>query len=413
MKFLILCMIALLCTAAIAQDSWTFKPSVYARGGVSMKSNMTQRISNKNVLNLGIWSEESNAVSNPLTEVTIEAKKGDEVKLVYGIDVDNNTRHVDGSTTSGALRERLAYIEFYQGPRSLWFGNRAYRGDGDYLARNFVLDEHNMLGGGIRLENFIGKWHTELAYGVKEHTDPFGDDNQTTAPYVINLYINKWERPLATGKFKVNLELHDVNPKIRKVNESSNSYAHMIGAQFQDWGAKIFGANWYNMLVVNYSRGFIYGGSMKSAFNDANKDNKPSKYLVKWAGDIKKGNKGIYYSNQMQRHMGKGQDKRIVFWDVNVRPVMGITEHLSTGIDLAQRFVSESPNCVDYEWACYQTNGRYSLMLAYNLKDQPFDTPVLSMFVGHMKRRGSTEFTSGSAKKKHENFIRLNYEISI
>lgn len=392
---------------SLAFANWNITPNIYSRGGITVKDDFSKKENKKNTngddnkarFNLGAWSEESNAISDPLTEVTMTFFNSKNVKYVYGVDVNNSNRQVDGTAVS--LNERLNFITFIKENNSLWFGNRAYRGDGDYLSRSFPFDEHNMFGGGIRLEK-KGPVNIEFAYGVKQNTDP----------HIINLFINKIEYPLANGKIKTNLEMHQVNSEVS--NEKSKAY--MAGIQFQRWGDKIGTGSLYNIFLINYSHGYMYGGGMQSAYNSSNKNTPASKWVVKWGGDFKAKKYGVFYTFKYQDHMGDAEKQRWAFVDLHIRPVYAFTENVTFGLDYQQRVITDG--AVDIDWGetdNYKlgSSKRAALMVAYNMTNKPFDDPTISIFVGHIIKEIPTVFYSDEGACKSENFVRFNYEISI
>ncbi len=395
-------------TETTQSSSWKLTPHLYSRGGITLSENLSKQGAGRNEFNLGSWGNESNTIANPLTEATIEFSK-DNIKYVYGIDVDNNMRYYDNSPNPSVdrsdLSERLNYLVFTEDKYTFWAGQRAYRGDGDYLTGSFPLDDHNMLGTGVRLEK-IGHLNIEFAYGVKR--------NEDTHLNTVNILINKLEYPLKNGKIKTNLEFHQVNNKEAEQNESK---AFMGGVQWQRWGDKLWGGSLYNIALINYSKGYIYGGGMQSAYNSVDKDKQASKIVVKWEGDFKTKTSALYYTFKYQNHKG-ATDESWQFVDIYMRQLQSLTTHFSVGIDLAKRVVMDEGESV-LGWGDYkdsiknQGTSRYALMFKYSLKNSPFDGPSLSMFVGHIEKDKAITYYNGESATKSENFIRLNYEISI
>jgi len=379
--------------------SATFTPHIYSRGGITNSDDLKSQGLQKANFNLGAWAEESNAISDPLTEVTLEAKM-DNFTYTYGVDAGNNRRYIDQSNTQTSISERLNFLTFTEDNLSVWFGQRAYRGDGDYLTRAFPFDEHNMYGGGIRLEKVAGL-NIEFAYGEKE----------VQTPRVINLFINKIEKPLSNGKIKTNLELHKVNGTL----EQERMYAYMGGIQYQRWGDKFLLGNLYNLFMINYSHGYIYGGNMQSAYNALNENDQASKLVIKWGGDWKiPSSKALYYNFKYQHHEGNGNNEKWVYLDSYLRPVTAISSHIAGGIDLAYRTVLKEPARDLWDGNAYgQETFRAALMLSYHMKEKMFDLPSISLFAGHIIKDKATSFYSNKAASREENFIRLNYEVSI
>lgn len=394
MRLIIL--VLLISISSFASD-WNFDFHLYSRGGITTSAKMDKKAASKDVFNLGAWGDESNTIRNNLTELTVEAKFKKNFKYVYGVDVDNNARFQGESSTP--LNERLNYIEFLENKYSVWAGSRAYRGDGDYFTQSWPLDEHNLFGGGIRLEKILNL-NIEFAYGIKKVTDP----------YTINIFINKLEYPLKNGKIKTNIEIH-------KVNDASDMYkslTYMGGLQVQRWGDKLFGGDLYNIFVVNYSHGYVYGGAMQSVFNTEDKELLASKYLVKWGGDWKSKVYGFYYTLQYQHHGSFTKRIKWSFVDVYLRPVYIINSRFTTGVDYAQRYIID--NHVGTDWGAdnykLYENKRLALMLAYGLKDKNFGSPNIRAFVGRMIGEKSREYFSGEGSKRDETFVRLDYEVS-
>ncbi len=393
--------LAIISFTLLAGD-WNLDPHLYSRGGITVKDDFSRKGVNEENFNLGAWSGESNAFAPPLTEITLEVKKGDKFKYTYGVDVGNNMRFFDKNTTPTPLNERLNFVEFiHSAQTSFWFGQRAYRGDGDFLTRSFPFDEHNMLGGGVRMEK-IGPVNLEFAYGIKERTEQ---------SRLINILINKAEYPLSNGKIKTNLELHQINDK----KSQNRSTAYMGGVQFQRWGDKVFGGDLYNLFLLNYSNGDIYGGSMRSAFNSSDKDSLASKWLLQWSGDFKTPNYATYYTFKYQNHLGADGNQDWSYLDIHLRPIYILNKNFLTGIDCQRRIVINDSLVAGAtniaSWAADQDGSRIALMVAYALEDKQYELPTISMFVGTIQKDRATQFYSGQSASKSENFIRVNYEI--
>ncbi len=396
MEKLSFALLILISTVAVAKD-WKFTPHIYSRGGVTSTADLRKEGNGKEKFNLGSWNDESNAFRNNLTEITIEAQYNNKMKYTYGMDTDDSNRYYkkDDSSEKKPLNERLNFIEFYGENKSFWFGNRASRGDGDYLLQNWPLDNHNMFGGGARFEK-LGPLNIEFAYGLRRDVNP----------YNINLYINKIEMPLPNGKIKTNIEMHTVNN--RDTNQKSKAY--IVGGQFQRWGDKIYGGNLYNIFVVNYSKGRIYGGTMQSAFDSSNKNDLASKYLVKWGGDYKFNKYGIYYTFQYQNHRSKDKSEHWELIDFQLRPIFAITDNINTGIDYAMR---EELHATAKPWWAEADVERIALMLSYNMKNDTFGNPAVRAFIGQIHSEVPRQYVSNELAKRKEKFIRLDYEISI
>jgi len=377
-------------------SSWKLSPHLYSRGGATFNGQLSKKAISKEAFNAGAWGDESNAIRNNLTEITLNVSYGKNFKYVYGVDVDNSNRFFDKNDTKMPLNERLSYLEFYEGDFSFWFGNRAFRGDGDYLIQNWPLDEHNMLGGGIQIKE-IGPVNIEFAYGIRKESDP----------YTRNILINKIVYPLPAGKIKTNIELHQINAE----NSGEKSLAWIGGAQYQRWGDRILGGSLYNIAVVNLSRGNIYGGTMQSAFNKVSKHEAATKILVKWGGDWKAKGYGLYYAVQYQDHRGDDSNEKWSFVDIYARPVYALTKNITTGFDYVMREVFTHENLTWDSWNTHEAV-RAAIMLAYNLSNRMFDTPSFRIFTGRMMSEKPRNYFSGEEETKADNFIRFDYEIS-
>ena len=405
MKNLLLLTICLMCLNLYAE--WKMKPNIYSRGGITLKEDLSAKASLKDNFNLGPWSQESNAISDPLTEITLTASQGDSIRYTYGVSVSSNERLCDGSEkglnerfydgSEKGLNERLNFVEFLNKNQSIWFGQRAYRGDGDYLTRSFPFDEKNMLGGGVRFEKF-GPVNLEFAYGVAVQS----------APYNVNMFINKIEYPLSNGKIKSNIELH----KVSDSNDANKSMAYMAGVQWQRWGDKLLGGSLYNIALINYSSGYI-GGTMESVYKNLNKDKAESKILIKWGGDYKTKKFATFYTFKYQGHKGAEANQSWSYLDIHLRPVYAFFERYSYGVDFQTRLILNDEDSGVKSGASNGEATRIALMIAYNLKDKSFDLPNISMFVGTMSKGKDTDFYGTGTSKKSATFIRLNYEISI
>ena len=426
---------------AFESKDWDFTPIIYSRGGMTLKDDFSKRGPTKNDTtneinynqswNLGPYGEETNAISPALTELTMEIVYKKQVKYVYGVDVKNNTRFYEHDRTNRdegtGLNERLNYVEFYNGPYSLWFGQRAYRGVGEYLTGTFPFDELNMLGGGVRIER-VGPFNLEFAYGVKEGNDEDYWDNSATGgtatdqneieKRTINMLVSKIEYPLTNGMIKTNFQFHRNNALY--ATQRTNSY--IAGVQWQRWGDQVLGGSLYNIIYVNYSHGHIAEGYMRSALDQTREDRVPSKLVVKYGGDLKGNLWGAFWNFEYHKHMGKEWpwnqstpvDASWSYIDAYFRPLFVINPNLTWGVDYAQRIVLEDSLMTNSE-RFYHDSGatRVALMLGYNLKKRPFDMPNISLFVGRMIKDKATTFFEDDAAKRESNFIRLNYQISI
>ncbi|MCX6128020.1 MAG: hypothetical protein NTX25_03020, partial [Proteobacteria bacterium] len=117
----------------LAQD-WSFSPEIYARGGVTYKSDFSKEAGfgdgREKAFNLGPYNEES-LIASPLTEVTVHANYGDSFRFHYGVNVSGNRQFQysdeKSPTSRSFVAERLAYGEFRasQG-MSFWSGHRPF-----------------------------------------------------------------------------------------------------------------------------------------------------------------------------------------------------------------------------------------------------------------------------------------------
>jgi hypothetical protein len=423
MKYLVLIGLVLGSGAAVA-EKWEFTPHIYSRGGVTLNRPMTKEQSDYKAFNFGPWLEESNSMNGSLTELTLESSLGGRVKHFYGVSTDNNSRFltpdVGAEENKEQLSERINYVEFIDGNRSIWFGQRPYRGDGEFLTGGFPFDEHNMLGGGIRY-NELGPVNVEFAYGVKRGSND-ATTGVATTPYTTNIVINKVEYPLSKGRIKSNLEYHQTN----YFNETGDDkvIGLMAGVQLQDWDRSLLGGNLYNIVLVNYSSGHIYGGAMRCMFDSTDPDTPASKLVMQWAGDWKAGGYGVYFVNRYSQHMGKDGDngdgseilsEADMTWatyDAIIRPQYALTSNWTLGVEYAKRTILTEGEGVP-DWGKNQGAVRHAGMVAYNPKDNLFGTPVIRLFAGTMKRDNETEYFSGDNLSKTRNFFRLSYEVSV
>ncbi|MEI8348475.1 MAG: hypothetical protein WCG27_13480 [Pseudomonadota bacterium] len=399
-------------------DKWDFKPGIYSRGGITLNSSFAKRDTNsedgynKYRFNLGSWGDETNAIRPNLTEAQMDFTYGKKVRYVYGFDVNGDQRYIAGGNGNPkSLQQRLNYLEYYKGNQTYWFGQRAYRGDIEFLTGSWALDEHNMLGGGVKVEK-IGPFNTEFAYGVKQ---------SNVDPYVVDILINKTEYPLSNGKIKSNLEYHKVHNNSRGGKDRTTAY--LAGLEFQRWGDKIAGGNWYNRLVANYSRGNVYGGTMQSAFNSADATKLAHKYLAQWNGDWGLTSFKIFYNLQYQLHLGDknfgpAASHKWQFVNTFIRPVYVLTSNMNVGIDYAARYRLGTPRGLeDLGWGTEvytKTYGvqRVALMWDYHLDDKPFDLATVRFFVGRMFAEKPRPYFTDQYRRE-ETFVRLAYEVAI
>ncbi|MBF0300417.1 MAG: carbohydrate porin [Oligoflexia bacterium] len=163
----------------------------------------------------------------------------------------------------------LEMKEIFATPKvGLWAGSRMYRGSDIHLFDSWVLDNHNLTGGGVYL-NFDG-WKSELAVGTKKDISLQNvGSSSLTAESQRTILIDKMEFPIVgKQKIKTNLEYQYVAPTAGNYNNTPtvtgsgvtgvkipSANGVMIGAQ---WG--IWGDDWYNNIFVNFGFGDVIGG---------------------------------------------------------------------------------------------------------------------------------------------------------
>ncbi len=417
---------------------WDFKPVIFSRGGLTMPTDLSKTAPQKDnkdddpndetnyaqSWNLGAYGEESNAISGALTEISMEITYKEDVKYVYGVDIKNNMRFYeynrDDRDESKGFNERLNYVVFYKKNAQYWFGQRAYRGTGEFLTRGFPFDELNIFGGGVRLER-VGPLNIELAYGQKQGNDlvDWNPAQNEIEGHDINIFVNKIEFPLSNGMLKTNFELHRNNAYYR----DQRSMSYIAGIQFQRWGDVVMRGKLYNIFYINYSNGHIGEGSMSSVMDQTKESQRASKFVAKWGGDWKSARFGAYWNFEYSHHTGIAwpynnsieEDAKWVYTDLYFRPVFVINPNVTMGLDYAQRIIIEDSKMTNTDMAHAYNTGttRLALMLAYNLKNRPFDAPNISLFVGRIIKDKSTKFFANERATREHNFIRVNYEISI
>ena len=325
-------------------EGWEFTPHIYARGGVTYDADFSRSTTTgkSGAWNAGPWNEESNLFATPLTEITIDAKYGDDFVFTYGVEVEDNNRNNNG--TASSVNERLAYLTYYFGDHSLWFGTRPYRSEAEFLTRAFNFDNNNLYGGGVRFEK-IGPVNVEFAYGSREATNDGGGFNEHT-----NFIINKVEYPLANGRIlsAVEIQQHhrtDIDPN-NDPDTADRSDGYTVGVSYQRWGDVVFGGNLYNQFLVHYGKGYLTQTSMGTAFSTFDKDNAASKITLQWNGDWKAQKYGVYWAAIYQSHQGKDStgtledsDLQWQFADLIVRPQYGVLPNVTVGAEYLRRSV--------------------------------------------------------------------------
>ena len=427
-----------LATETVAAE-WKLQPKIYSRGGVTLKRDLSKESSNHKTFNFGPWFEESNQINGNLTEFTLESTYGKQAKHVLGVDISGNTRFfapdISQPADNTSVNARLNYLEFYDNDQTTWIGQRDYRGDGEYLTGSFPFDEHNMFGIGTKLQN-VGPFNLEFALGIKrgaadgETNYTWVDEDNTVHvkgkdkitinasadPYTTRLFIQKTEYPLTNGKLKSNIELHQTSFKSTDGGDDI-SPGSIIGLQFQNWGTKLFGGDWYNIALINVAEGHIYAGGMSNMFGTGaagEKQQSSSKILTQWAGDWKKDNKlGLYYVFRYQLMTGDTtQNQNWAAADSIIRPQYSISSKLTLGAEYARRIITEEGAGVP-DWGKGSGTTRTAGMLAYHLKDSPFGNPVFRLFAGTINKDTAATFFKDDPSSKSSNYVRLNYEVSV
>ncbi|SMF30297.1 hypothetical protein [Pseudobacteriovorax antillogorgiicola] len=408
---------------SLAAGPWKFTPHIYARGGITLDSDFSRSRTTAygNEWNLGPWNQESNLFSDPLTEITLDAEYGEQFKFTYGVEVaDNNRNYESNGFTRTPVNERLAYLTYYFGDNSIWFGSRPYRSEAEYLTRAFNFDNLDLYGGGIRFER-LGPINLEFAYGTFENSFT-NEDNSADFQDNVNVVINKVEFPLSNGMIKTNLELQQtMRTSSATTNVEDRTHGYLAGISYQRWGDTVLGGGLYNQFLAHYSKGYVTRGGMGTVFNQFDPDFAAKKYLVQWNGDWKSGSVGLYWSAIAQQHMGKDPSETLsddemkwAFADLIVRPQMAITSNLTGGVEYARRSVLEEGDAIrqNFAWAENTGTTRWAGLLNYNMDNATFNNPVITLAVGEVIKDKETQFFSTkTAKSTH--FVRLNYEINI
>lgn len=428
MKNAILVLASLGALSAQAAD-WTFTPKLYVRGGFTQSLDLDAKGNGVTNFNPGSWGGESNAFMNNLTEGDLHAMYGDKLKIVYGMNFDETTRFEDSAGKNKTYRERQAYMEIYKAfndKTTLWFGRRPYRGYGDYLDGSFPLDERNMFGGGIMIDN-VGPGRYEFAYGTNDSGEVVtGDDDNFTTNFFLNKYIYNIEN----GNITANVEWHQNNSKYSQYE--SNGF--MAGAQYAKWNMNFLGNSWYNIFVLNYSNGHtgdVEAGLLASVFDSKDKDEKAQKVLFKIGGDIKGPKWGAFYNMRYQWHMGDlkdadgkayaGQDWHFV--DFHVRPMYSLNDNIGLGFDGVARLIlkessDEAQTAVTSDnWTFHGQNmWRAGLIGTYHFTDggkNMFENKEISIIVGRAHQQNEKEFFKGREAKNDANFVRFKYTMEI
>lgn len=416
----------LLASQAVAQE-WTFKPEIYARGGATYKSDFSREAGEGNyrAFNNGPFLEES-IVDYPLTELTLHVSYGDQFVYHVGVDVNDSRRFLsqnDGENRRPVM-ERVNYLEFKATPSvSLWYGNRPYRSPPEYLSRAFLFDEKNILGGGVRFEN-VGPTNIEFAYGSFDlnRTD---DTTQVRQQDHTNVFINKFELPMANGAIKTNFELQQTKRSFSDQQNQGGTHGYLAGVSYQRWGDQVLGGGLYNQLMVHLSQGNVQRTAMQSAFNQFDRDLAASKTLVAWNGDWKRERAALYWLGLYQDHKGQSDtvsDSSLVWQtlDAMVRPVYALTEQVNVGIEWSRRSVLKEGEGLrtgavngTNNWAVDNGSTRLGGLVHYTLKGRNFSTPTIGIFAGEVRKDKANQFFYSEAPKKTARFVHFFYEINI
>ena len=428
MKKAILVLASLCALTAHAASEWTFTPKLYVRGGFTQSLDLDAKGNGVTNFNPGSYGEESNAFMNNLTEGDLHATYGDKMKIVYGMNFDQTSRFEDSAGGDKTYKERQAYVEFYKAfndKTTLWFGRRPYRGFGDYLTGAFPLDERNMFGGGIMIDN-VGPGRYEFAYGTNET----GTDGTAAGDnYTTNFFLNKYIYNIDNGNITVNFEWHQNNSKFAQYE--SNGF--MAGAQYAKWNMNLLGASWYNIFVLNYSNGHlgdVEAGLMKSAYDSKDKDQKAQKVLFKIGGDIKADKWGAFYALRYQWHMGSLENatgseysnQNWQFVDIHFRPMYSLSDNFGLGFDgVARTVLHEGGKGILLDnkknnRAQGQNMWRAGLIGTYHFTaggKNMFENREISIIVGRAHQQNEKEFFKGREAKNDANFVRFKYTMEI
>ncbi len=422
-------------SSALAGD-WTFNPKLYVRGGFTQSIDFDAKGDGVSPFNANGYNE-TNAFQNGLTELDLHAMYKDKAKIVYGINVDKNERFeknpggfgtddnnaAQTQRNNGLVKERQAYIEMYKAvgdKGTLWFGRRPYRGFGDYMDGTFPLDERNMFGGGIMLDDFgIGRY--EVAYGTNEKGD---DGSVTDDNYTTNFLLNKYIIGIDNGNITLNGEIHQ-NNSIAKENES---YGYMIGGQYARWNMSLLGAKWYNIFVLNYSHGHlgsVDAGEMSSAFDSYKKNEQAQRLTFKIGGDLKSSAWSMFYTIKYQNHMGDKKDnnghkvagQNWQFTDLMIRPMYALTSNVGIGVDGLTRIVLKEPGSSSAaSWARDGDMWRLAAVANYHLDaggENLFQNAEISLFAGRAHHDKETGYFKGRGTSKDADFVRVKYTMEI
>lgn len=404
-------------------EQWVITPHVYARGGLLLNDQLSETSTNYENFNFGAYGGESHMINQPLTEVTVSFKYGENFTYHYGFDTYSNFRFAT-DFTSGAksLNERVNFLEFKDGNFSLWFGQRPYRSYPEFLSFNYTFDEKNLYGGGFRLDA-IGPFNVALAYGVDE--DELVDNGGVVGRDHNNLVMGKIEMPLENGIIVGSTEIQQLKRKSFDGENQGIALGYWVGLRYSRWGDKLLGGDLYNQFIVNYGKGYLSLHAMSSAFGNRElslfngDDFQPHKWLLQWNGDWKVNKFGLYWATFYQMHRGEdveGQrpdsDYQWDTWDSYLRPQYGVLGNLSVGAEYARRIVMKEASQTP-DWAINQGTVRAAAMLKYHWDDNYFGNPMISLFAGYMHKDKLVNFWPGDGDKNFTRFVRLVYEVSI
>ncbi len=413
--------------AFAAEDTWTFKPEIYARGGATYKSDFSREAGRgrSSAFNNGPYLEES-LIDSPLTEVTLHSSYGDQFIYHLGFDVDSNRRFVSKSDgpNKAPLTERINFLEFKSTPDvSIWYGNRPFRSPPEFLSRAFLFDEINILGGGVHIDN-LGPLKADFAYGSFEDDSSDATTSVTTQEHT-NVVIQKLELPLSNGTIKSNFELQQTKKTTSDGVGEAGTHGYLAGLAWQRWGDVVLGGGLYQQFIAHYSQGYIARSIMSTPFNEFDKDHAASKLLVGWNGDWKMDKFALYWLALYQANQGdaEGIARKDIVWstlDGMVRPVYALTPQLNVGMEWDRRAAVKEGNALrsgyngkTFEWATNNGSTRLGALVNYTLRNKNFNTPTIGIFAGEVKKDRLVQFYNSEAPKKSTRFVHFFYEVSI
>ncbi len=407
---------------AQAQE-WTLSPEIYARGGTTYKSDFSRELGQADAVkrfNNGPYFEES-LLAVPLTEITLHAAYGDQFRYHLGVDVSGNRRFLSkddqANTQKAPLTERVNYLEFSVLPTlTLWYGQRPFRSEPEFLSRAFFFDEINLQGGGLRWEN-LGPLNMDLAYGSFEND--YQVDNVNVQEHT-NVVIHKLEYPLEKGRIKSNLEIQQTKRNSASGIGEASTHGLILGAQWQRWGDEVLGGQLYQNFVIQRSSGYLAKTMMSSAFNTFDHEKAASKWLLAWNGDWKAQNYGLYWVNTYQAHQGQSENysDAQMQWttlDTIVRPLYLLNSHVNLGVEWARRLVLKEGEAVrqSYDWAAQSGSSRLGALAQYTLENKNLSLPTLGVMVGQAHHEKPIRYFQASPEARTTHFVHFFYEVRV